>query len=138
ALPISRRPPSLGRPSLPPLGVSASPQGGRDLAPPHTMVRDARAFVLAFVHADGLASARLGEQDSERSPVTDPARLRGLTMTVDQADDVAARTAVGGGRPRHAAALHPWPDASPAGHGPDAPAGGHAAVAVEPGLAGQW
>jgi len=59
-------------------------------------------------------------------------------MTVDQADDVAARTAMGGGRPRHAAALHPWPDASPADHGTDAPAGGHGAVAVEPGLAGLW
>src|SRR5690606_41845929 len=97
-----------------------------------------RSCARASTLAEGLASARLGEQASERTPSPDPARLRGLTMTVDQADDAAARTAVGGGRPRHAAALHPWPDASPAGHGPDAPAGGHAAGAVEPGLAGLW
>ncbi|TDC62298.1 ATP-binding protein [Actinomadura sp. GC306] len=60
-------------------------------------------------------------------------------MTVDQADQVAAPTAMGGGRPRHGAALHPWPDAHRAPHGPHGPATGSAAgPAVEPGLAGLW
>ncbi|TDC94963.1 ATP-binding protein [Actinomadura sp. 7K507] len=61
-------------------------------------------------------------------------------MTVDQADDVAAPAAMGGGRPRHAAAVHPWPDAPPAAHpGPNSTANGPATARVaEPGLAGLW
>ena len=61
-------------------------------------------------------------------------------MTVDQADDVAAPAAMGGGRPRHAAAVHPWPDAPLAAHsGPDSAPNGPAAVPVAaPGLAGLW
>lgn len=60
-------------------------------------------------------------------------------MTVDQADEVAAPAAMGSGRPRHAAALHPWPDTPSAAHGPDSTANGPATVPVaEPGLAGLW
>ncbi|TDC51290.1 ATP-binding protein [Actinomadura sp. KC345] len=61
-------------------------------------------------------------------------------MTVDQADDVAAPAAMGGGRPRHAAAVHPWPDAPLAARSaPNSTANGPAAVPVAaPGLAGRW
>lgn len=60
-------------------------------------------------------------------------------MTVDQADEVAAPAAMGGGRPRHAATLHPWPDSPPAPNGPNGPANGPATVpVVAPGLAGLW
>ncbi|MER7543004.1 ATP-binding protein [Actinomadura sp.] len=62
-------------------------------------------------------------------------------MTVDQADEVAAPAAMGGGRPRHAAAaVHaPWPDAAPTPPGPNAPANPRASVPVAvPGLAGLW
>ncbi|MFI0371813.1 ATP-binding protein [Actinomadura sp. 1N219] len=68
-------------------------------------------------------------------------------MTVDQADEVATPAAMGGGRARHAPALHPWPDAPPARLGPNTPpnvsasgpAHGPASVPVAvPGLAGLW
>ncbi|MFC4055013.1 ATP-binding protein [Actinomadura syzygii] len=61
-------------------------------------------------------------------------------MTVDQADDVAAPAAMGSGRSRRPAALHPWPDspaAAPQGPNVPAPVPANAPVAV-PGLAGRW
>ncbi|MFB4307521.1 ATP-binding protein [Actinomadura sp. GTD37] len=61
-------------------------------------------------------------------------------MTVDQADEVAAPAAVGGGRPRHAAAVHaPWPDAAQPPPAPNVPANPRPSVpAAVPGLAGLW
>jgi len=62
-------------------------------------------------------------------------------MTVDQADEVAAPAAMGGGRPRHAAAaVHaPWPDAAQVPPRPNAPAHPRPSVPVAvPGLAGLW
>ncbi|QKW35500.1 ATP-binding protein [Actinomadura sp. NAK00032] len=61
-------------------------------------------------------------------------------MTVDQADEVAAPAAMGGGRARRAAAaVHPhWPDAAPP-PAPALPANPRPSVpAAVPGLAGLW
>lgn len=60
-------------------------------------------------------------------------------MTVDQADEVAAPAATGGGRPRHAAAVHPWQESPSAPLGPNVPANGAVGLTMPaPGLAGLW
>ncbi|WP_141576874.1 ATP-binding protein [Actinomadura sp. WMMA1423] len=59
-------------------------------------------------------------------------------MTVDQADEVVAPAALGGGRPRHVSAVRtPWPDAPPMTLGTDVPEQS-ARVQAAPGLAGLW
>jgi anti-sigma regulatory factor (Ser/Thr protein kinase) len=58
-------------------------------------------------------------------------------MTVDQADEVAAPAAMGGGRSRRAAVHAHWPDAAPPA--PNIPANPRPSVpAAVPGLAGLW